>query len=107
MCRMRKSYISVLTLVLSYVGSDNGVLTVCNEGGAAMLFDIKGSGQTTIHVPNAFKYSQLWIDVSLDNNYGSGTKRFYYDYDSNLSKREIGIDFPDVQETLRFSLCTV
>lgn len=87
-------------ITLSYVGSDNGVLTVCNEGGAAMLFDIKGSGQTTIHVPNAFKYSQLWIDVSLDNNYGSGTKRFYYDYDSNLSKREIGIDFPDVQENV-------
>ena len=87
-------------IILSYVGSDNGVLTVCNEGGAAMLFDIKGSGQTTIHVPNAFKYSQLWIDVSLDNNYGSGTKRFYYDYDSNLSKREIGIDFPDVQENV-------
>jgi len=87
-------------IILSYVGSDNGVLTVCNEGGAAMLFDIKGSGQTTIHVPNAFKYSQLWIDVSLDNNYGSGTKRFYYDYGSNLSKREIGIDFPDVQENV-------
>ena len=87
-------------IILSYVGSDNGVLTVCNEGGAAMLFDIKGSGQTTIHVPNAFKYSQLWIYVSLDNNYGSGTKRFYYDYDSNLSKREIGIDFPDVQENV-------
>ena len=87
-------------IILSYVGSDNGVLTVCNEGGAAMLFDIKGSGQTTIHVPNAFKYSQLWIDVSLDNNYGSGTKRFYYDYDSNLSKREIGIDVPDVQENV-------
>ena len=87
-------------ITLSYVGSDNGVLTVCNEGGSAMLFDIKGFGQTTIHVPGAFKYSQLWIDVSLDNGYGSGTKRFYYDYDSNLSKGEIGINFPEVRENV-------
>ena len=86
-------------ITLSYVGSDNGVLTVCNEGGAAMLFDIKGSGQTTIHVPNAFKYSQLWIDVSLENRYGSGTKRFYYTYNVNRQKRGLQTNLPDVQET--------
>ena len=94
------SYYFSFDITLNYVGSDNGVLTVCNEGGSAMLFDIKGSGQTTIHVPNAFKYSQLWIDVSLENSYGSGTKRFYYDYDSNLSKGAIGINFPEVRENV-------
>ena len=64
---------------INCLGNTYGNLLVCNEYGQTLSYNLNNSGETIIHVDNVFKYGLTYIDITLNNNYGSNSKIIYLD----------------------------
>jgi len=72
---------------LRHIGVNNGVVFVCNDGGETINHRIKNEYETQIHVSKAYKYGTSYLDITLNNQYGS-TGRFLY-INTDLFKNNI------------------
>ena len=72
---------------LNCLGNTNGILLVCNEYGQTLNYNINSSGEVLIHVSNVLKYGQTYVDITLNNSYGSNSKIFYLDNIQNTNAR--------------------
>ena len=73
-----KDYFS-FDVTLCYQGSQNGTLSVCNEYSMAADYPIRQANEIKIHIPRVLKVGMTYLDLTLENEYGTTIKRFYLD----------------------------
>ena len=86
----QNSYYYSCDIKICCLGNSYGSLSVCNEYGQTQNFYINGSGETVFHVSNILKYGRTYLDITLNNNYGSNSKIIYLD-DNQSTSREMAI----------------
>ena len=77
-CPAGSNYYS-MDVTLEGYGMRTGQITVCNEYAPSTEYHFHWPGIHTIHVDSVFKYGQSYLDVKLDNEYGSNVKMVYLD----------------------------
>ena len=81
-----KDYFS-FDVTLCYQGSQNGTLSVCNEYSMAADYPIREANEIKIHIPRVLKVGMTYLDLTLENEYGTTIKRFYLDSYNKINKK--------------------
>ena len=86
-------------VTLQHYGTITGSLIVCNEYGPSLTYPI-GSSTRTIHVDNAFKYGQTYLDITLHNSYGETVKLVYLDNPDIATSRNSPVSSRQIEAKL-------
>lgn len=64
---------------LCHSGTDNGYVFVCNDGGQTVNYRVGNESESIIHVSKAHKTKTSYIDITLENKYGSTIKLYFFE----------------------------